>query len=794
MVFRSRMTPQARLALAVSLACCASHAPAQENPATTLETATVVVVGTTPVPGLGTPVKKVPANVQVNTGEDLREKQAINLPDFMSQALPSVSVSEVQNNPYQPNVNYRGFQSSPLLGAPQGLSVFQDGVRINEPFGDVVNWDLIPLPAISTMALVPGSNPVFGLNTLGGAIEIRTKTGRNYPGAEVQAYGGSFGRKAADFVWGSHSGNIDYLIAGNWFDEDGWRDFSPTAVRQVFGKVGWETDTSDLDLAITHGDTDLTGNGVLPESMLEQRREQIFTYPDNTKNKMTMVNLSGSHWLNGKFLLSGLVYHRDNKTRTLNGDGNDDFEGGPNDGETGANGGLGFNDETAVSNRTHTDQSSYGLGLQGSWLLEKNTLAVGATYDRSRADFSQTSAEGIFKSAEDRSVLETEAESLENSLNGRTETTSLYFTDTYDVTERFAATLSGRFNRTNVKTTDQLNPVPPNLDGDFTYTKFNPAIGFTYEISPALGTYAGWNQGSRAPSPIELGCADPGNPCTLPNALASDPFLAQVVTRTVEVGLRGKVSESLNWNAGAYRSVNRDDILFVGTTTSAGFFTNFGKTRRQGAELGLSGNGGRFNWSLNYSYVDATFESSACLLSENNSSRGTSTACTDPIGGAGDDLIAVTPGNKIPGIPEHQLRLSGDYKVSDKWVLGGTVMAFSDQYAQGNENNQHQSGDATDLLGGTRTFQGGGKVAGYAILNLTTRYQLSSAWQLFARINNVFDREYATGAILAENPFDAAGNFQTNSDDWARETFFAPGAPRAFWVGVKYTLAGQSRR
>ena len=769
MVLPTRPHQRAQLALAIAMAISTGVTHSADPRVKDLEAPTVEVVGITPIPGLGTPVEQVPSNVQVNTGKHITEQHSLNLPDFMNQSMPSVSVSEVQNNPFQPNVNYRGFEASPLLGAPQGLSVFQDGVRINEPFGDVVNWDLIPLSAVSTMALMPGSNPVFGLNTLGGAIEIRTKSGRTDPGLEIEAYGGSWGRKAADFAWGGGSADkLDYFFAGNWFEEDGWRDFSPTKVKQIFAKVGHQTSDSDIDLAITHADTDLTGNGVTPESMLNQRREQIYTYPDNTRNQMTMLNLSGSHWLNDKLLLSGLVYHRINKTRTLNGDVNDDFEGGVNDGVS--------DTDSAVSNRTTTKQTSDGVGVQGSWILDKNTLAVGSTYDQSHSDFTQSAQLGVFRSATDRSVLETGTEDTENALNGRTQTVSLYATDTWNITKELAATLSGRYNHTTVKTTDEFNFVPPNLDGDFTYNKFNPAIGVTYQISPTLGTYAGWNQGSRAPSPIELGCADPNHPCTLPNALASDPFLQQVVTRTIEAGFRGKLSSTVSWNAGVYRSVNTNDILFVGTTTSAGYFTNFGKTRRQGAELGLDGKTGRMRWSVNYSYVNATYQSSACLLSENNSSAGSSPEC------AGADLIRVSPGNKIPGIPEHQLKLNGDYRMTDNWTLAGAVLAYSDQFARGNENNQHQAGIGFN----GDDFQGSGKVPGYAILNLTTRYKLGQNWELFGKVNNVFDKDYSTGAILAQNSFDAAGNFQIDSANWTHETFYAPGAPRAFWVGVKY--------
>src|SRR5207249_3301657 len=152
--------------------------------------------------------------------------------------------------------------------------------------------------------------------------------------------------------------------------------------------------------------------------------------------------------------------------------------------------------------------------------------------------------------------------------------------------------------------------------------------------------------------PIELGCADPARPCTLPNALAADPPLKQVVARTFELGARGRLAGDVRWNAGVFQTTNTDDILFVGTTTSAGFFTNFGKTRRRGMELGLAGGTGGLQWNAAYSFVRATFESGACLVSASNSSRGTSAECSpeDPANPGtflGDNLIAVRPGDRI---------------------------------------------------------------------------------------------------------------------------------------------------
>jgi outer membrane receptor protein involved in Fe transport len=226
----NRISSAMRGAVTILAAFASGAALAQDQSPTSLEAPTVEVVGSTPVPGLPVPKSEVPANIQVETGERMEQQQSLNLPQFLQESMPSVYVQEIQNSPYQPNVTYRGFLSSPLLGTPQGLSVYQDGVRINEPFGDIVNYDLIPQNAISTMTLVPGSNPIYGLNTLGGAIDIRTKSGAYYPGGDVTLSGGSWGRVQADAAWGGYNENWDYFFAANYFDEDGWRDFSPSTL------------------------------------------------------------------------------------------------------------------------------------------------------------------------------------------------------------------------------------------------------------------------------------------------------------------------------------------------------------------------------------------------------------------------------------------------------------------------------------------------------------------------------------------------------------------------------------
>jgi iron complex outermembrane receptor protein len=236
-----------------------------------LEAPTVEVIAETPLPGLGVPRNQIPANVQAATDEDMQRVESLNLPDFMERALPSVNVNGIQGNPFQVDVNYRGFNASPRLGVPQGLSVYLDGVRINEPLGDIVNWDLVPQSAIANVNLVPGSNPLFGLNTLGGALSLRTKSGEKFPGTRAELAGGSFGGKSAALEHGGSRGEFGAYVSANWYDEDGWRDFAPSRLANFFGKIGREAADYDIDLSVLVADNRLIGNQVTPNRLMNAR-------------------------------------------------------------------------------------------------------------------------------------------------------------------------------------------------------------------------------------------------------------------------------------------------------------------------------------------------------------------------------------------------------------------------------------------------------------------------------------------------------------------------------------------
>lgn len=754
----------------------------------TIQLSTVEVIGTTPLPGIRLPLEKVPANVQTVKGQALEDQHSLTIADYMAQNMAGVNVNETQNNPFQPNVNFRGFTASPLLGTPQGLSVYQDGVRINEPFGDVVSWDLIPMNALANMTLMPGSNPLFGLNTLGGAISLQTKRGYTHQGGAVELSGGSWGRSNAQAEYGGVAANgVDYFLAGNYFDEDGWRDASPSKVRQMFGQLGWRNAATDLSVSLSLADNDLIGNGLVQKEFLSaQGWEAINTKPDQTANQLAFLNFNGSHWLNDATLLSGNAYYRKARTRTLNGDINDDID--PDD--------AGFDladcvagadaDDAEIScsgalNRSKSRRVSYGftgqINFNQDWLGHNNLFIAGVGYDRSRTDFQQSTEFGTLNGGRGVDGIGVFGDEAEVNLRGINRTWSLFATDTFSFNDVYHLTLSGRYNHTRVENRDQLIPDsgnPESLTGDHSFKRFNPAIGLAITPSKTLSFYASYNEGSRAPTAIELGCANPAQPCKLPNAMAGDPPLDMVVSRTVEGGVRGKLTPGVGYSVSLYRTQNTDDIQFIAAnSTGAGYFSNVGKTRRQGVDLGVNGETGAIRWSAGYSYIKATYQSSFAIANAVNSSA------RDTDGDGEADTVFVKRGDTIPGIPSHQFKLRGEWQALPQWTIGANLVAFSSQYSHGNENNEHQGA--------------GGKVAGYAVVNLDTRYHFGhTGWQVFAKVNNVFDKKYYTGGMLGETFFAADGAFMGGDDEFS--ALVAPGAPRAAWIGLRYEFGKPTGR
>jgi outer membrane receptor for Fe3+-dicitrate len=279
-----------------------------------------------PLPGLGLTKDEIPGNVQSITAKEIKESHSLSLTDLMNKKLQSVTVNDYQGNPFQMDVTYRGFTAGPQIGTPQGLSVFFDGIRVNEPFGDVVNWDMIPMNAIAGVDVFPGSNPIFGLNTLGGAFTLKTKDGFNHEGVDAEVLAGSFGRKQLQVEGGINNGTFALFGAGNFFLEDGWRENSPSEVNQFFGKASYRGDKLDLNLSTLVVATNLVGNGLIPSEMYAQDRNSVFTSPDKTKNRLSQFQLSSSYFVNDNFTITGQIYRRNSKRHQKGADVMTDYD------------------------------------------------------------------------------------------------------------------------------------------------------------------------------------------------------------------------------------------------------------------------------------------------------------------------------------------------------------------------------------------------------------------------------------------------------------------------------------
>lgn len=724
------------------------------------------MIGITPMHGTGVPAKQYPANVQVLDSDDI-EDSGLDLSDTMNRKLGSVTINTAQNNPLQPDVQYRGFTASPLLGLPQGVAVYGDGVRLNSVFGDTVHWDTIPQNAIESINLIPGSNPLFGLNTLGGALSLTTKSGFGFAGNKVSLLGGSFGRWDLQGETGGQHGDWAHYLAVRYFEEDGWRDFSPSDAASLFGKLSWRSDTTRLHLGLNVADTELIGNGAVPVDLLDEDREAIFTRPDRTENELWALTLTGDSDLNDDVILSGNLYFRKHDIATLNGDDSDIEACPPPDGAflcTEDDGvaepvrnpaGVAIPaDETledATINTSDTEQDAYGASLQLNLFSElagrENQLIVGAAWDEGRTQYRSRTELGALddtRRAVGGGVVD--GDSLVD-VETTTRNLSLYFTDSLSLTDKLTLNLAGRWNHTEIELKDQLGTA---LNGDHPFNRFNPSVGASYALNRSTTVYGSYSEATRAPTPVELTCADAEDPCQLPNAFLSDPPLDQVVAKTFELGARGRAA-GVNWQFSAFSTINKNDILFIssGALTSEGFFDNIGDTRRRGIELSVNGNTGAntLEWFASYAFLDATFQDSFEAPSANHPE-------------AVDGEISVQSGDRIPSIPRHVFKAGADYKINPSISLGGEIIYNSEQYLRGDESNQLDT------------------VGGYAVVNLRGRYKINNHFSVFAKVDNVFDKEYESFGTLGE-PDEVLG---PSFDD---ERFLGPGAPRSAWIGIR---------
>jgi outer membrane receptor protein involved in Fe transport len=744
------------------------------------ELGTIHVIAITPQQGADLPETMIPYNVQSTTSGELDRTQTMSITDYMNRNMTGVTINSATANPLQPNLQFRGFTASPLLGGSQGVSVYLDGVRVNEVFGDSVNWDLIPEELISTMSVISGANPVYGLNTLGGAIDIRSKNGFSDPGMHAEISGGSFGRTESTVQGGANNGTWGYYLLANHFEETGWRDYSNSNATGFLGNFSGRSDNGSLDLQLAHAETKLNGNGASPIEALAIRPESVFTAPDRTQNYYSRISLQGSWRFDAGSTLSATLFERQVNTRSYNGDASDfalctDNAAYLCDGDDGSPlidqaGGRVASTFDAINNIGVRKQLSYGGSLQ--WVEKtslfglRNQFAAGLDYDHGRVGYSAllelanlivdpdlplssiTSANsGVFVPADALSVYAYNVN------------IGAYATDTVSVTDRLALTASARYNHTHSVIQDTAG-TNPDLNGEHRFSRFNPALGMTWQWTEATNLYGGYSESTRAPTAVELACSSPDAPCKLPNEFVADPPLKQVVAKNWEAGLRGSFDGgwfgTTRWKAGFFRTTNVDDIEFQatgGAQSNEGFFANIGNTRRQGIETSLSGKAfeKRLDWFVNYTHLDARYLTSFTEISANHPDA-------DPDTG----LIAVEKGDRLPGLPQHTVKLGADYAVNSRLSLGGDFVYNSAQYLRGDEANQLAP------------------IGGFVIVNLRGVYRFGEHFSTYVRLQNIFDRRYSDFGVI--------GDATPVLPQFTDPRLLSPGAPRAGWIGVSFDL------
>jgi outer membrane receptor protein involved in Fe transport len=767
----------ARAGIAAVLWLAAAPALAQSD--TTLTLPPITVIATTPLLGSGVDRDTVPAETNVLKGDDLT-RGGTATPDpvrALNEQVGGVNLDSASGNPYQPTMLYHGFEASALQGTPQGLAVYVNGIRFNQAFGDTVNFDLLPDNAIDEMNL-EGSNPVFGLNALGGALNVQLKNGFTWQGGEVALSGGSFDTLGLDFQYGKRSGDTAVYVAASGTHQDGWRDQQSSGIENFFGDIGWRGNTGEAHFSLLAANSVLNGPGTSPVALLAADPAAQFTGPNEISNRFVQASLSGNLEVSDTVSIQAVGYVNNFLQRVSNGNAPNDTPCNDGSGllcsETGFSATLGGATIPAflgpnplayseLDNQT-TNTNGYGVSIQATDTQTvfgfANHLVGGISFDGAQTEFTAASTIGGI-TPDTRDFIGPGVVIDEPGINQpvRVAIGDAYYgafvADTVTVTDRLALTASGRFNAATIDLNDRDGG---GLTGNHAYVRFNPAAGVTYKVTPWLTAYAGYAEANRAPTPAELSCASPADACSLANFFVGDPDLKQVVSHTVEAGLRGGVPVGggrVNYDLGFYRSNLDDDIVFVNSATlNRAYFANVGQTRRQGVDASVQYKAPRWSAYVAYSYTGATYQSGFTEAVGNN-----------PAAGPGG-TITVVPGDRLPGVPAQQAKLGLTWRVTDRWTVGAVLIAQSGQYL---------FGDAANLTP---------QLPGFVTLNLSTSYRVTPHIQFFASVENVTDAKYDTYGTFSPT----SSVYLAQAPDAANPRAYSPAAPVGGFGGVRITF------
>ena len=630
----------------------------------------------------------VPGAVDLLEGGEIRASRERVLPDAIRR-LPGVTLQDEQGNPLQPTVSIRGFVVSPVTGLPQGVSVFLDGVRINEPTVEEVNFDLIPLEAVDRLEIIRGPSVLFGRNTLGAAISMTTRRGEERREITSSLSGGSFGHVDTQFLLGGTARPIDYFLSLTASYEDGYRDFTESRVAHAFGKIGVRAAGLDATVSYQYSNDRIKQAGSLPQSELRLDRRANFTAGDFFAPELNMAIVNAKYPLGEHVTLEGNGFVRALSAEQFN-----------------------VNLVTANSrllNSTLSAGGSLQASVRGTIAGRSNVTILGVEYVNSQIT-SRTFEE------------ESEGEALEAHVSDNQNAVGVYAQNTLELFRGFLGpqsslvlTTAARWDYLSHDISDLLGGPS---SGTHTYNRVNPRVGVNLNLSDRLGFYFSYSQGYRAPAFLELTCAGPGAVCPgLQVGVAPDPPLKAVTATNYEVGMQASPLPWLTVDVSLYRTDVSNDIFSVSPTGTTGvFFQNITRTRRQGVEVSLQGRVTRkVDAYLNYAYTSATFQESTEL------------ATPLPPG-----LESVPAGSSFALVPQHRINVGVAYRPWPWLTLALAGRYVSSQFLRGDEANTQPKLPAYSVLDGSVT----GRWRGF---------------QGFVRINNLLDNRYETFGTFAPN-------------------------------------------
>ena len=799
---------------------------------------TIEIIGTSPVPGTGIDRNRVPNSTQSISIDDIDNLESNTFTDLMGEKLTGITVKDLQNSPFQKNLDYRGFTASPLLGESQGLAVYLNGIRANEGFGDTLQWDLIPENAVKKIDLM-SANPVFGLNALGGSLALTTKKGIDYlqqKGSAINSFeAGSFEKHVGIFELGTGTEDTGIYISAELAHDGGWRDHSPGDIKRVFVNYGQIFENFDIDYSFLHGRTELNGNGVSPTELLQKRRESVFTWPDSTENRLYLVNSNANYYYNDNTTISGSLYYRRLIRTTFNGDELDaeecdedndnghqaqlksDFgtDDSPLCGDDNSSGDYGIlidqygnaissNDDIrryGLINRTNTMTVTWGgavqTGIQTTIDGMDHSIIIGIAADKTRSAFHSRGELGeLTYNRTVNNVLNAqggfitlESEQEHTGANGGKEDD----TKRGDIGQAKLATkvdYYGLFGTDTINVSDATD-VTISSRANLAYIKMydHLAASFTrtttldgnhryFRINPAVGITHKYNSNSIVRFSYKESNRTPA-PIELSCASAADPCRLPNAF-VADPPLEQVVSKG--FEIGARGVINL--FNYSGSWESAIYhYVNEDDIIFVSSGTGVSsgyfknfGETKRMGLELSYNTDIKNKFGKIDLFTNYSYLEATfETDHTLPAANHPAGSNDVKKGDTIPGMPEHTINAGIGQKFGNDLRIGLNMNASSGVYLRGDESNQLKMTNP------------------YVVFNANARWKPLENIEFYGRINNILDSKYENMGVLGEADADEVNVPISELGDTGSGTavgpldprFYSPGSPLGISIGLR---------